>query len=161
MTQGPSTDGPFFFLKKSLAPNLAPHHNNSMKTTTEVLCSCCSDVAHTFERNSEESGLTKACDSCGILGRVDIDADDDGRTYIRFFPLTEKDALNADQCVLIDAYLKNQEIIDRLMHQVDRLMRENETFRAELVNNRVDVERLINKVNETLKGTNAYHTFHE
>lgn len=118
--------------------------------TKSVLCSCCSDDAVTYDNESEVNGLVKACDSCGILGRIDIDGDEDG-AYIRFFPLTKTAIYDQDQTVLIDAYQKNQEVVDRLMHQVDRLMRGNEMLRAELMHNRGDVERLINKVNDTLK----------
>jgi hypothetical protein len=125
----------------------------SYMTTRTVLCSCCSDVATTYDNESEVDGLKKACDSCGILGQVDIDGDEGG-TYIRFYPLTEDQALHTDPHILIDAYLKNQDIIDRLMHQVDRLMRENQAFKNELANNRSDVERLINKVSDTLKNSN-------
>jgi hypothetical protein len=92
---------------------------------TEILCQCCSDVAITFEEGpSMEDGLTCACNSCGILGHVDIDCDEDG-SYVRFWPLTESEAMRLENSTLIEAYLKNQEIIDRLMFQITKLQTPN------------------------------------
>lgn len=87
-------------------------------TKRQVLCKCCSDSA--VEVDLATDGLVKACDSCGVLGRVGIDGDEDG-SYVKFWPLSEPEAVVQDQQVLVEAYLKNQEIIDRLMAQVQSL----------------------------------------
>jgi hypothetical protein len=98
-------------------------------TKRQVLCECCSDSAVEFELAVD--GLVKACDSCGVLGRVDIDGDEDG-SYVKFWPLSEPEAVVQDQQVLVEAYLKNQEIIDRLMGQVQSL--KAEAIRLDCVN---------------------------
>lgn len=95
-----------------------------MDTTRTILCECCSDTAHTFDTYSESvvslDGLTKACDTCGVLGRVSVDCDEDG-VYARFYTLTESECMMLENHTLLEAYLKNQEIIDKLMHQVSLL----------------------------------------
>lgn len=82
--------------------------------TNEVLCQCCSDVALTWDEGlNPPHGLVQACNSCGVLGRVDVDGDEDG-CYVRFWPLNESEAMRLENHTLIEAYLKNQEIIDKL-----------------------------------------------
>lgn len=96
----------------------------------QVLCECCSDIAVEFE-SSIEDGLKKHCDSCGILGAVSIECDEDG-TYVRFWPLDGDEAMNLDTEILLEAYLKGQELIDRLMTQTERLLNENKQLKKEL-----------------------------
>jgi len=89
-----------------------------------ITCNACCEPAIEYDNNVESvdsyRGRVTHCLSCSVLGRVDIDGDEDG-SYVIFLPLDKKEVSHVDFGTIVDAYEAAQKKIEDLYEEVSRL----------------------------------------
>jgi len=101
-----------------------------------ITCNACSESAIEYDSNAESldsyNCMVTHCQSCSVLGRVDIDGDEDG-SYVIFIPLDKKEVSHVDFGIIVDAYEAAQKKIEQLYDEVYRLRAQLDDSRKSLL----------------------------